>query len=307
MKKFENIIQLTNHFSDETICRKHLESIRWEDGKPVCPFCGCEKIYSIENGKRYKCANNECHKKFSATVGTIFENTKIPLRIWFIAIYFACNHKKGISSLQLSRDLGITQKTAWFVLQRIREMLKEKAPQMLKNEVEVDESYFGGKEKNKHQSKKINGTQGRSSKTKIPVLGLVERNGNVIAKPVINTKGETIQPIMRNTVQFGSVLFTDEWHGYKGLERLYEHKFVNHSEGEYVKGNVHTNTVEGFWSLFKRGIVGIYHSVSPKHLERYCDEFSFRYNTRLETQQSRFNDAIGKSNNNRLKYKDLIA
>lgn len=306
MKKFENLIQLTSHFSDEKVCREHLENLRW-NGKPVCPYCGHEKVYRIEDGKRYKCASKECYKKFSVTVGTIFENTKISLKIWFVAIYLACNHKKGISSLQLHRDLGITQKTAWFVLQRIREMLKDKAPQMLENEVEVDESYFGGKEKNKHRAKRTKGTQGRSSKTKTPVLGILERNGNIIAKPVPNTKGETIQPIMLKSVKFGSVLFTDEWHGYRGLSRLYEHKTVNHGKGEYVNGLAHTNTVEGFWSLFKRGIIGIYHSVSHKHLERYCDEFAYRYNTKDLSQQDRFNQAICQSKDNRLKYKDLIA
>lgn len=136
-------------------------------------------------------------------------------------------------------------------------------------------------------------------------MGIVERNGKIFAKPVINTKGETIQPIMRKVVQLGSVIFTDEWNGYKGLDRLYAHRFVNHSQGEYI--NAHTNTVEGFWSLFKRGIIGIYHSVSHKHLEKYCDEFTYRYNTRESSQQERFNEAISKSKDNRLKYKDLIA
>lgn len=186
-------------------------------------------------------------------------------------------------------------------------MLKEKAPKMLQNEVEIDESYFGGLERNKHKSKRIKGTQGRSSKTKAPVLGIIERKGKIIAKPIPNTRCETIQPIMLNTVKFGSILFTDEWHGYRGLGRLYEHRTVNHGNREYVRGIVHTNTVEGFWSLFKRGIIGIYHSVSHKHIERYCDEFTFRYNTIDNSQQERFNIAVTQSEDKRLKYKELIA
>lgn len=306
MEKFNSLIQLTQHFSDEKVCREHLENIRW-NGNPICPYCGHEKVYRIEDGKRFKCASNECYKKFSVKVGTIFENSNIPLKIWFVAMYLACNHKKGVSSLQLSRDLGITQKSAWFVLQRIREMLKDKAPQMLKNEVEIDETYIGGKNKNRHAHKKVKGSQGRSAKDKTPVLGIIEREGRIVARSVKNTKSSTIQPIMRASVEIGSTIYTDEWLGYRGLDKSYSHKVVNHGSGEYVNGVIHTNTVEGFWSLLKRGIVGIYHHVSPKHLDRYCDEFTFRYNTRNISQEERFDTAIAQSEGKRLKYNDLVA
>ena len=305
MKVFNNILELIQNFSDENKCREYLAQLRWEN-EVICPFCGYHKVYNIESGKRYKCANKECYKKFSVTVGTIFENTKIPLKVWFVAIYLACNHKKGISSFQLSKDLGITQKTAWFVLHRIREMLKEKAPQVLSKEVEADETYIGGLEKNKHKNKRTKGVQGRSTRTKTAVIGIVERKGIIIAKSVANTKSATLQPIMRHHVKIGSKIYTDEWGGYKGLSKDYNHSIINHSNGEYVVGNIHTNTIDGFWSLFKRGIIGIYHYVSPKHLDRYCVEFTYRYNTIDNSLNGRFDIAIKQSVDRRLKYNDLI-
>ena len=307
---FKNLKQLVEYFADEKTAWQHLEFQRW-GGKPVCPHCGAEHPYRLSDDKTFKCSSKECHKKFTATVGTIFENTKIKLSTWFAAIYLCTSHKKGISSCQLARDLGITQKSAWFVLHRIREMLKEKAPFMLENEVEVDETFVGGKEKNKHASKRLKNKtgvapKGRSTEGKTPVLGLVERNGKVFAVPVKDTSASTIQPIMVEAVKEGSTIYTDEWVGYRNLKAKFDHRVVQHGKGEYAVGVVHTNTIEGFWAILKRGIVGIYHQVSPKHLHRYCNEFSYRYNSRKVLDVERFNLSLTQVEG-RLKYSELIA
>lgn len=302
--KFKNLIQLLDYFKDQETCIKYLEHQRWGGCKPSCPFCGWQKVYKTNRG--YKCANSDCYKKFSATVGTMYENTKIPLRIWFGAVYLATAHKKGISSLQLKRDLGISQKTAWFVLHRIREMVKVKNPKIMTTTVELDETYVGGKNKNRHASKKVENSQGRSAKDKTPVFGILERDGNLIAMKVVNTTGDVLKAIISKNVAVNTKIMTDEHRAYYGLSEHYIHSVVNHSAKNYVNDDCHTNTLEGFWSLFKRGLYGIYHSVSAKHLDRYTQEFVYRYNTRLISDPERFELSV-KNCVGRLKYKDLIA
>lgn len=299
---FKSLPELLDYFKEEKTGIEYYEKLRW-NGKPVCPHCGSEKPYKITSG--WKCSNNECYKKFTVKVGTIFENSKIPFRIWFAAIFLAGSHRKGISSLQLARELGVTQKTAWFVLHRIREMLKTFAPDMVgtNNSVEADETYIGGKEKNKHASKKTK--EGEPDKKSV-VLGVIERGGKVVLKYVPSATEENMGAFVRQYVNIGAKLYTDEFRSYRKLGREYVHETINHTLKIYVNGDVHTNTIENFWSVLKRGLYGIYHSVSEKHLERYLNEFSARFNERNESEQFKFVKFLGQSEK-RLKYKNLIA
>lgn len=306
--QFKNLTQLLDFFKDEETCRQYLEQHRW-GGNVICPFCNSENPYRTNRG--FKCSNKECHKKFSVTVGTVYENSKIGLRTWFAAIYLATSSKKGISSLQAGRQLGITQKTAWFVLHRVREMLRDKAPHMLKKEVQVDETYVGGKERNKHKSKraytKSRKTGRPDNDSKIPVIALCETGGRVVAKAVRWVTRKGVSELIQSIIEKDATMVTDSYSIYKHLSKsnVYCHKVVNHKAGEYIKDGFHTNSVEGFFGLLKRGIYGIYHSVSPWHLQRYCDEFSSRYNSRKKTDDERFERSV-KNSEGRLKYNQLI-
>lgn len=301
MKPFATIFEFQKHFNTDEKCRKHLEVQRWGD-TPACPFCASIKVTRLKDGKRFQCNEKECRKQFSVLVGTVAENTKIPLTKWFLAMYILSNHSKGISSLQLAGWLGVTQKTAWFLNHRIREMLTEKAPEVLSGIVEVDETFVGGKWINKHKSKKVGKTH---ADDKTMVFGAVERDGRVIAKIVENTAKDTLVNAVKDNVEKGSIMVSDEHGAYKCLGSDYKHVSVNHGNKEYVRQAAHTNTIEGFWSLLKRQITGIHHNVSGKHLQRYCNESAYRYNRKQLPQDERFTAAL-RNCDGRLKYSELI-
>lgn len=274
----KNLKDLMSKFKDEQACRDFMVQQRW-NGVPECPYCGHKKSYKIENGKRFKCANQTCYKKFSVTVGTIFEASNIPLSIWFPAVYIATAHKKGISSVQLAKDLGVTQKTAWFMLHRIREGLRENEPLLLTKEVQADEVYVGGSEENKHKHKRAKTPQ-EASENKMPVIGLIETGGRVVTKVMPWITKNNVQDLILQHVQRPAVLVTDGLPVYQKVGRKFEHVVINKDAGNYKVGKFHTNGIENYWSLLNRGIYGIYHQVSDKHLQRYCDEFAYRFNSR---------------------------
>jgi transposase-like protein len=327
--QFKSLLQVLDFFKDEPTCKAYLAQSRW-GGTPCCPHCGNVGAYTTTRG--YKCKAKECGKKFTVITGTIFENTKIELRTWYAAMYLCTAHKKGISSLQLHRDLNITQKTAWFLLHRIREMLANNEAEQFSDKVEVDETYIGGKNKNRHANKKVANSQGRSHADKTAVVGIaqkseytiIEREHKVIVgrtvkekvytkyssvklEVVKDTEATTLIPIMLENVQNNSTIVTDAYRSYNGLSANFTHITIKHTDGNYITiGDAHTNTIEGFWKGFKLGIQAIYNAVSPKHLHRYCNEFGFRYNDRLVTDPQRFISTFNQVENVHLTYKNLI-
>lgn len=304
ISQFKSLISLLDYFKEEETCKVYLAQKRWGN-TPSCPHCGNVGAYITNRG--YKCKAKECHKKFTVTTGTVFQDTKISLRLWYAAMYLCTAHKKGISSLQLSRDLNITQKTAWFLLHRIREMLKtNNEVQTLSGEIEVDETYCGGEEKNKHEKFRKH-KMGRMVE-KTPVLGIVQRNGAVKAFVMDNVTSASIHTLLNKTVDMKtSILYTDGFTSYNWSGRFFsKHIAVKHNNDYTTFGKNHTNSVEGFFSHLKRTLRGTYHWASKKHLQRYCDEMAYRFSTRIVTDSQRFADCFVGCNT-RLTYANLIS
>lgn len=271
-----DLVSIFEQFPTQEDCIKHLEKVRWGDN-PACPYCYSDRVTTIKDETRHHC--NNCNASFSVTVGTIFHNTKLPLQKWFLAISIILNAKKGISARQIGRDLKVTKDTAWRIAMQIRKAMRESGD-LLEGIVEVDETYVGGKNKNRHKSNKTRGGQGRGGSDKQAVFGAVQRKGKVKARKIDDATMATLHKEVKRTVSRNSTIMTDEWLGYNNLSRYYVHERVRHSLGQYVIGNAHTNTIENFWSLFKRGFIGKYHPLSSKYLNRYLDEFCFRQNNR---------------------------
>ena len=272
------------YFADPDNALAYVVRLRWPDSVVTCPKCGRTDVVFLKNQRKWQCKSTHDHRQFSAKVGTIFEDSPIPLDKWLTAVWMLSNCRNGVSSYEIGRTIGVTQKSAWFMLHRIRLAMQGKSTVKLGGnggEVEADETFIGGKARNMHKSvraRRIKG-QGFNVEDKTTVMGILERGGKIRAHVVPDRRKETLQPIVREHVTAGSALFTDELVGYQGLAGEYEHKIVDHAT-RYVDGQVHTNGMENFWSLLKRGLGGTYVSVEPFHLFRYLDEQVFRYNNR---------------------------
>lgn len=302
----QTLMQAIKFFSDDLFCVKFIASRRWSSGQAICPRCQSENNTFMESRKVWQCKNKECKKQFSVKVGTIFEDSPIGLDKWLTAMWLITNAKNGISSYEIHRSIGVTQKTAWFILHRIRKAMENGSIEKLSGTVESDETFIGGLAKNMHKHKREAKIKGRGSVGKTAVMGIIERKGKVTAKVVNDLTKETLQGEVRANVKTGSNLFTDEWQSYQGLIDEYFHEVVNHGVGEYVRGNVHTNSIENFWTLLKRSLKGTYVSVEPFHLGRYVAEQVFRFNERKLNDKERFLGVLNAVSGKRLTYKELI-
>jgi transposase-like protein len=269
------------YFADPKNCNSFLADLRWTDGKVRCPYCGSDNTGYLASQNRYKCYGKHAKSQFSLKVGTIFEDSPISLDKWLCAMWLVVNCKNGISSCEMARDLGITQKSAWFMNHRIRMALHGGTIEKASGHVEVDETFIGGKARNMHVAQRRRRITGTGTKDKTAVIGILERGGKVRTSVVDNRKKKTLQAEVHKHVEAGSALYTDFLLSYEGLEGKYAHQVVDHAV-EYVNGNVHTNGLENYWSLLKRSISGTYVSVEPFHLFRYLDEQAYRYNNRKE-------------------------
>jgi transposase-like protein len=310
----KTLTEAIRYYSDAQTCINAVAALRWQDGSPVCPKCGATQEkrnhYWLATQKRWKCYS--CRKQFSVKVGTIFEDSPLGLDTWMTALWMLCNCRNGVSSYEIARSTGIAQKSAWFVLQRLRFVLKDTRPVMLgegaESPVEVDECFIGGKPKNMHRKRRLQrqvAAYGFAEKT--PVFGMLERGTRQVRAVVIpNVKRETLQKKILDNVGFGATVYSDGWAGYDGLKAAqFVHETVNHMD-EYVRGSVSTQAIENFWSCLKRTLGGTYVAVEPFHLDRYLDEQMFRFNNRIgHTDGTRFQKALAQVGGKRLTWVEL--
>lgn len=302
----KTLMEAVRYFADPKVCFEHMLQAKWPLSNPTCPKCGSERVGVIRSRSMLQCKEPKCRKQFSVKVDTIFEDSPLGLDKWFVAIWCIANAKNGISSYELSRALGVTQKTSWFMLHRVRMAMKNRSFRKLYGTVETDETFIGGKAKNMHKHKREKRIRGRGAVGKAIVQGLLERGGEVRTECVGSTDDETLARNVRRHVKFGSHVYSDAAPAYGGLSLNYFHKWVDHIRN-YVAGDVHTNGLENFWSLLKRTLGGTYVSVAPFHLTRYLDEQAFRYNERKESDSNRFYNVLCAVTGKRLTWRNLTA
>ena len=306
MKYPETLIEAVRYFSDFERCREFMIELRWPDGTITCPRCGGDRVKWLAKARVWKCYAKHKQPTFSLKTGTIFEDSPIRIDKWITAVWLVVNCKNGISSYEMGRHLGVTQKSAWFMNHRIRKAMQDGSFDKLGGEVEVDETFIGGKARNMHGSKRQQRITGTGGKDKTVVLGMLERDGRVRTTVLEDRRKRSIQPEVRDHVKAGAALYSDELLSYHGLATEYAHQVINHAV-EYVNGNVHTNGMENYWSLLKRGLNGTYVSVEPFHLFRYLDEQTFRFNNREAEggDFERFSLAMAQAAGRRLTYDEL--
>jgi hypothetical protein len=296
------------HYADPDVCQQELAAARWPEGVE-CPTCGRRDVTYLAKQKRWQCKDKHSRRQFSAKVGTIFEDSPISLSKWFVAMWLISSAKNGISSYELGRSIGVTQKTAWFILHRIRLAMQTRSFRQMTGEVEADETYIGGAARFMHKDKRHRvKAKGSSWMGKVAVMGLLERHGEgsrVRTTVIQRNRVSSLIPVVTANVEPGTSIYTDALTSYKSLPSHYTHKVVDHAE-QYVKGHVHTNGLENYWSLLKRTIKGTYVSVEPFHLFRYLDEQAYRFNSRKMTDAARFAEAVARVTGKRLTYASLI-
>lgn len=300
------LIEAIRYFADLDVCTEFVAKLRWADGQPVCPKCAeVGNAYYLESRRIWKCKNRSCAKQFSVKVGTIFEDSPLGLDKWLPAVWLIANSKNGISSHELGRALGVTQKSAWFMLHRIRLAMSVGSFDKFDGIVEVDETYIGGLSKNMHAAKRREKITGGGGVDKTIVVGALQRGGKVTAQIIPDVKGATLTEFIRNNVVEDSTVFTDSFSSYSKVRYHFEHGMVDHKLGQYVDGIIHTNGIENFWALLKRSIKGTYISVATEHVLRYVDERVFAFNNCKDTDFGRFQLALDGIVGQRMTYAEL--